>query len=70
MPEDFVSCVLLLEIEIPQNGISISPGGIPDYTETTQDNNRNDGNDDGGIILLLGLFSDGGHLIGHDFFSL
>jgi len=37
-------------------------------TATTQQYDRNNGNDHGGIVLL-GFFGNGGHLVVHDFFS-
>ncbi|MCK7519740.1 MAG: hypothetical protein MZV64_19455 [Ignavibacteriales bacterium] len=67
--EDFL-CRRFLEtdIETLQNGIAIGPGSIQTNTAATQNHNRNNGNDEHGIVLLGG-FSDGGQLFVHDFFS-
>jgi hypothetical protein len=67
MPKDYYPA--LLEIETLQDGVTIGPGGIQAHATTTQDHDCDHGDDDDGVVLLLGFFNDGGHLFVHDFFS-
>jgi hypothetical protein len=63
--------VFSLEIETLCEGVAKVPGKPQCDTATTQQYNRDNGNDqDCVVVLLLGLFfNDRGHFV-HDFFSL
>jgi len=51
-----------------QNLITVEPAACYNGTAAAKYNNDNDGNNEGGIVLFR-FFSDGGHLVSHDFFS-
>jgi hypothetical protein len=53
-----------------KNLVAVEPTAKQDGTATTNKDNRDDGNDKGGVILF-GFFSAGRHLdlVVHDFFS-
>jgi hypothetical protein len=57
-----------LFLETLHDGVTIIPGDSRTNTTTAQQND-DDGDNDQGCIVLLGLFGDWGHLIVHNYFS-